>query len=99
MNLGSAPIEPPPRDEHGEPSGGPLNGRAEMWMRSREWLEDPAGAAVPDLDSLQADACGPTCTYDSNTRVAPQTAPVQPSCRSQQGCDFVVARVCRLCHG
>ena len=46
-----------------------LNRRAEMWMRSREWLEDPAGAAVPDLDSLQADACGPTYTYDSNTRL------------------------------
>ena len=69
VNFGSAPIEPPPRDEHGEPSGGPLKRRAEMWMRSREWLEDPAGAAVPDLDSLQADACGPTYTYDSNTRL------------------------------
>jgi hypothetical protein len=40
-----------------------------MWMKPREWLEDPAGAAVPDLDSLQAYACGPTCTYDSNTRL------------------------------
>ena len=37
--------------------------------KSREWLEDPAGAAVPDLDSLQADACGPTYTYDSNSRL------------------------------
>ena len=44
-------------------------GRAEMRMKSREWLEDPAGAAVPDLDSLQADACGPAYTYDSNTRL------------------------------
>jgi hypothetical protein len=25
--------------------------------------------AVPDLDSLQADACGPTYSYDSNTRL------------------------------
>jgi hypothetical protein len=40
-----------------------------MWMKSREWLEDPAGAAVPDLDSLQADACGPAYTYDSNSRL------------------------------
>ena len=69
VNFGSAAIEPPPRDEHGEPSGGPLNRRAEIWMRSREWLEDPAGAAVPDRDSLQADACGPTYSYDSNTRL------------------------------
>ncbi len=38
-------------------------------MKSREWLEDPAGAVVPDLDSLQADACGPAYSYDSNTRL------------------------------
>jgi hypothetical protein len=40
-----------------------------MWMTSREWLEDPAGAAVPDLDSLQADACDPAYTSDSNARL------------------------------
>jgi hypothetical protein len=28
-----------------------------------------AGAPAPDLDSLQAEACGPTYTYDSNTRL------------------------------
>jgi hypothetical protein len=69
VNFGSAPLEPPPLDEHGNPSGGPLNRRAEMWMKSREWLEDAAGAAIPDRDSLQADACGPTYTYDSNSRL------------------------------
>jgi hypothetical protein len=69
VNFGSAPLEPPPLDEHGNPSGGPLNRRAEMWLKSREWLEDPAGAAIPDRDSLQADACGPTYTYDSNSRL------------------------------
>jgi hypothetical protein len=37
-----------------------------MLAPTRSW---PAGAAVPDLDSLQADACGPTYTYDSNTRL------------------------------
>jgi hypothetical protein len=51
------------------PSGGPLNRRAEMWMKSKEWLEDPAGARVPDRDSLQADACGPAYSYDSNSRL------------------------------
>jgi hypothetical protein len=51
------------------PAGGPLNRRAEMWMKSREWLEDPAGVQIPDLDSLQADACGPTYTYDSSSRL------------------------------
>jgi hypothetical protein len=69
INFGSAPFEPPPLDEQGKPSGGPLNRRAEMWMKSKEWLEDPAGAQIPDLDSLQADACGPGYKYDSNTRL------------------------------
>ena len=40
VNFGSAPLEPPPRDEHGRPSGGPLNRRAEIWMKSKEWLGD-----------------------------------------------------------
>lgn len=69
VNFGSAPMEPPPLDEHGKPSGGPLNRRAEMWMKSKEWLEDPAGAQIPDSDSLQADACGPSYKYDANTRL------------------------------
>src|SRR5262245_16594767 len=69
VNFGAAPLEPPPLDERGRPSGGPLNRRAEMWMKSKEWLEDPAGAQVPDSDSLQADACGPSYRYDSHTRL------------------------------
>lgn len=69
VNFGAAPFEPPPRDLTGTPSGGPLNRRAEMWMKSKAWLEDPAGARLPDMDSLQADACGPTYSYDSNSRL------------------------------
>jgi hypothetical protein len=69
VNFGSARWSPPPLDEHGNLSGGPLNRRAEMWMKSRAWLEDEAGAALPDRDSLQADACGPTYTDDSNSRL------------------------------
>jgi len=69
VNFGAASFEPPPRDADGVPSGGPLNRRAEMWMKSKEWLEDPAGARLPDLDTLQADACGPTYSYDSNSRL------------------------------
>jgi hypothetical protein len=69
INFGSAPFEPPPRDAHGRPSGGPVNRRAEMWMKSKDWLADPAGAQIPDSDSLQADACGPGYSYDSNTRL------------------------------
>ncbi len=38
-------------------------------MKSREWLEDPAGVQIPDMDSLQADACGPSYKYDSYTRL------------------------------
>lgn len=64
VNFGSAPLEPPPAQ-----GGGPLNRRAEMWMKSREWLEDPAGADIPDSDPLQADACGPSYSWDSNTRL------------------------------
>ena len=69
VNFGSAPMEPPPLDPHGKPSGGPVNRRAEMWMKSKEWLEDAAGVQIPDSDSLQADACGPAYKYDSHTRL------------------------------
>jgi hypothetical protein len=69
VNFGSSPFEPQPLDHEGRPSGGPLNRRAEMWMNSKKWLEDPAGAAIPDSDALQADACGPSYKYDSHTRL------------------------------
>ncbi len=69
VNFGSAPFEPPRMDEHGRVAGGPLNRRAEMWMLSRQWLEEPAGVQIPDSDSLQADACGPGYKYDSLTRL------------------------------
>ena len=69
VNFGSAPMEPAPLDPHGKPSGGPVNRRAEMWMKSKEWLEDVAGVQIPDNDSLQADACGPAYKYDSHTRL------------------------------
>jgi hypothetical protein len=59
----------PPLDELGRPSGGPLNRRAEMWMKSKAWLELIGGVQVPDSDSLQADACGPSYRYDALTRI------------------------------
>jgi hypothetical protein len=49
--------------------GGPLIRRAEICMKSKEWLEDEAGAALPDRASLQADACAPSYCYDSHTRL------------------------------
>ncbi|CAH1657800.1 conserved hypothetical protein [Hyphomicrobiales bacterium] len=64
INFGSSPLEPPSAE-----GGGPGNRRAEMWMKSKDWLGDPAGVQVPDLDSLQADACGPSYKWDSNTRL------------------------------
>ena len=70
VNFGGSPLEPPRIDENGkEVGGGPLNRRAEMWIASNDWLQDPAGVSIPDLDSLQADACGPRYSYDSNTRL------------------------------
>jgi hypothetical protein len=69
VNFGSAPFEPPSLDQNGKSNGGPVNRRAEMWMKPKEWLEDVAGVQIPDSDSLQADACGPGCKYDSHSRV------------------------------
>lgn len=64
INFGGEPLEPAPPQ-----GGGARNRRAEMWMNSKKWLEDPGGADIPDSDSLQADACGPSYKYDSNTRL------------------------------
>lgn len=38
---------------------GPKNRRAEMYMRVKDWLESPEGAALPDLPELQADLTAP----------------------------------------
>lgn len=51
---------------NGEKRPGPYNRRAEMWMRSKDWLEDELGADIPDEDSLQVDACTPSYRYDVN---------------------------------
>jgi hypothetical protein len=64
VNFGSEP-----QDNYGNDRGGPRNRRAEMWMRSKKWLEDVAGAQIPDSDSLQADACAPGYKYDMHSRL------------------------------
>lgn len=70
VNFGGSPMEPDRFDAHGQKiGGGPLNRRAEMWMSSRDWLDQDGGAQIPDDDALQADACGPGYKYDSNARV------------------------------
>lgn len=53
----------------GKPLPGPRNRRAEMWMRSRDWLLEAGGADLPDDDGLQADACAPSYTYDMQQRL------------------------------
>jgi hypothetical protein len=69
VNFGSEPMLPTLFDSEGKEMPGPRNRRSEMWMLSRDWLNDPAGADIPDLDSLQADACGPGYHYDTNQRL------------------------------
>lgn len=70
VDFGSSPeqpeifIEVPGKKP--EPRPGPYNRRAEIWMRSRDWLDEPGGADIPDTDSLQADACGPQYHYNAN---------------------------------
>ena len=69
VNFGSEPTMPVTYDMDGKEMPGPRNRRSEMWMLSRDWLNDPAGVDIPDLDSLQADACGPGYHYDANQRL------------------------------
>jgi hypothetical protein len=76
---------PPPLDELGRPSGGPLNRRAEMWMKSKGWLELEGGVQVPDSDSLQADACGPSYRYDALTRIVLESGGHAPARRAEPG--------------
>lgn len=69
VNFGGAPMEPVIILENGEPSPGPKNRRAEMWMKSKEWLEDPIGVDIPDEGIFQSDAVGPSYKYDSAQRL------------------------------
>lgn len=64
INFGSEP-----QDIKGLERGGPRNRRAEMWMRSKKWLEDVADVDIPDSDALQADACAPSYKYDMQSRL------------------------------
>jgi hypothetical protein len=58
-----------PQDMEREEGGGPANRRAEMWLRSRDWLAATGGADLPDTDAIQADACGPGYKYDIHQRL------------------------------
>ena len=87
VNFGSEPHGVHNNKEH----GGPRNRRAEMWMRLKAWLEDPAGAQIPDDDSLQADLCGPSYTSDMHGRLLLESKEqmVKRGIRSPDGADAV----------
>lgn len=63
VNFGSAPQTEMLITREGVKRAGPANRRAEMWMRSLEWLRQEGGADVPDRDGLQSDAAAPGYTY------------------------------------
>jgi hypothetical protein len=69
VNFGGEPQEPIRYLPGGGKEPGPRNRRAEMWERSRDWLEAEGGADIPDLDSLQSDACAPGYNYDMHQRL------------------------------
>lgn len=69
VNFGSEPQEPIVKLDDGSVCPGPKNRRAEMWMRSKEWLEDPMGVDIPDESIFQSDAVGPSYKYDSAQRL------------------------------
>lgn len=69
VNFGGEPMEPVILMDDGTKQPGPKNRRAEMWMRSKEWLDDPLGVDIPDESIFQSDAVGPGYKYDSNQRL------------------------------
>jgi hypothetical protein len=73
VNFGGSPLEPVRKNDQGNDIPGPKNRRAEMWMESRDWLEDPMGVDIPDDGIFQRDAVGPTYKYDANQRIQLET--------------------------
>jgi hypothetical protein len=67
VNFGGKPVEPAPLDERGNPAGGPLNRRAELWLNMKNALE--GRFSIPDSDTLQADLTSPGFKYDSAGRL------------------------------
>lgn len=64
VNFGGEPQDQPKVGEDGIVIPGPRNRRAEMWLRMRDWLEDEAGADIPDNDALHADLSAPGYKHD-----------------------------------
>lgn len=63
VNFGSKPQTELLIAADGTKRAGPQNRRAEMWMRSKDWLEQEGGCDIPDSDALQSDACAPSYHY------------------------------------
>lgn len=68
VNFGSPALTAYETLSDGTRKAGPKNRRAEMWSYSRDWLTQVGGADIPDLDSLQADACAPGFHFDPVTQ-------------------------------
>ena len=70
VNFGSTKVVNPKRYlDSGEEAPGPYNRRAEMWMNSKEWLEDELGADIPDDNRLQTDAVGPGYSHNLKQQI------------------------------
>lgn len=69
VDFGGSPQDPPKVGSDGKPLPGPKNRRAEMWSRSRDWLDEEGGVSIPDDDPLHADACAPGYRYDINQKL------------------------------
>ena len=67
INFGSSPVVPPPLDEHGKPSGGALNRRAEMYSNLKKLLE--GRFSLPDSDALQSDLCAAGYSFNSSGKL------------------------------
>ena len=65
VNFGGSPQESTSLNSKGEMIPGPRNRRAEMYMRSKDWLIDDGGADLPDDDALHADAVASGYKYDA----------------------------------
>ena len=68
VNFGSPALTSVILMDDGSKRAGPKNRRAEMWSASRDWLVQVGGADLPDLDSLQSDACAPGYHYDTTSQ-------------------------------
>lgn len=54
---------------------GPRNRRAEMYMRAREWFQNPEGVSIPDDDELQSDlgqVCAKIGGQSTDTLIEPK---------------------------